>query len=44
MRMSQAEKDKSHARIVASASRLMRERGDEGASISDVMNDAGLTH
>ena len=44
MRMSQAEKDKSHARIVASASRLMRERGVEGASISDVMNDAGLTH
>jgi len=44
MRMSQAEKDKSHARIVASASRLMRERGLEGASISDVMNDAGLTH
>ena len=44
MRMSQAEKDKSHARIVASASRLLRERGVDGASVSDVMKDAGLTH
>ena len=44
MRMCQAEKDKSHARIVASASRLLRERGVDGASVSDVMNDAGLTH
>jgi TetR/AcrR family transcriptional repressor of nem operon len=44
MRNSQAEKDKSHVRIVASASRLMRERGVDGASIGDVMNDAGLTH
>ena len=44
MRMSQAEKDKSHARIVASASRLLRERGIDGASVSDVMKDAGLTH
>jgi len=44
MRMSQAEKDKSHARIVASASRLLRERGVEGTSVSDVMNEAGLTH
>lgn len=44
MRMSQAEKDKSHQRIVASASRLLRERGVGGASVSDVMKDAGLTH
>lgn len=44
MRMSQAEKDKSHARIVASASRLLRERGIDGASVGDVMKDAGLTH
>lgn len=44
MRMSQAEKDKSHERIVASASRLLRERGIDGASVSDVMKDAGLTH
>jgi TetR/AcrR family transcriptional repressor of nem operon len=44
MRMSQAEKDRSHARIVASASRLFRERGLDGASVSDVMKDAGMTH
>ena len=44
MRMSQAEKDKSHARIVASASRLLRERGLDGASVNDVMKEAGLTH
>lgn len=44
MRMSQVDKDKSHARIVASASRLLRERGVDGASVSDVMKDAGLTH
>ncbi len=44
MRMSQAEKDKSHARIVVSASRLLRERGVDGASVGDVMKDAGLTH
>lgn len=44
MRMSQADKDKSHARIVASAARLLRERGIDGASVSDVMNDAGMTH
>ena len=44
MRMSQAEKDKSHARIVDSAARLLRERGVDGASVGDVMKDAGLTH
>lgn len=44
MRMSRAEKDRSHERIVASASRLLRERGVDGASVSDVMKDAGLTH
>ena len=44
MRMSQEEKDRSHGRIVAGAARLMRERGIEGASVADVMRDAGLTH
>ena len=44
MRMSQAEKDKSHARIVASASLLLRERGLNGASVDEVMKAAGLTH
>lgn len=44
MRVSREEKDKSHARIVASAARLLRERGVDGASVGDVMKDAGLTH
>lgn len=44
MRVSQEEKDRSHARIVGSASRLFRERGIEGASVGDVMKGAGLTH
>src|SRR5262249_34851834 len=44
MRMSQDEKDKSHGRIVASASRLLRERGLAGASVDDVMKAAGMTH
>ena len=44
MRVSRAEKDRSHARIVASASQLFRERGLEGASVGDVMKEAGLTH
>ena len=44
MRMSQGEKEKSHGRIVASASRLLRERGLAGASVEDVMKDAGMTH
>ncbi len=44
MRVSQAEKDRSHQRIVAAASRLIRERGLEGASVAQVMTEAGLTH
>ena len=44
MRVSQEEKDRSHARIVASAARLVRQHGVEGASVNDVMKDAGLTH
>ncbi len=44
MRMSQEDKDRSHARIVASASRLVREKGLEGASVAEVMKDAGMTH
>lgn len=44
MRASQEDKDKSHARIVASASRLLRERGLGGASVGDIMKAAGMTH
>jgi TetR/AcrR family transcriptional repressor of nem operon len=44
MRMSQEEKEKSRTRIVSSASRLIRERGLEGASVGDIMKAAGMTH
>ena len=44
MRMSQEEKVKSRARILGSASRLFRERGLDGASVADVMQDADMTH
>ncbi len=44
MRVSQAEKDRSHRRIVEVAARLIRERGLEGASVAEVMTEAGLTH
>lgn len=44
MRVSQAEKEKSRERIIAGAARLLRERGMDGASVGDVMSDAGLTH
>lgn len=43
MRVSQQEKDRSGQRIVASAARLMRERGIDGATVGEVMNGAGLT-
>ena len=43
-RVSQQEKDRSRERIVRSAARLFRERGIEGASVGDVMKDAGMTH
>lgn len=44
VRVSESEKAKSHARIVASAARLARERGVAGASVGEVMREAGLTH
>ena len=44
MRVSQEEKQRSHRRIVESAARLLRERGNEATSVADVMTDAGLTH
>ncbi|WP_197418139.1 TetR/AcrR family transcriptional regulator [Sphingomonas sp. CCH13-B11] len=44
MRVSQQEKARSRARIVDSASRAFRARGVEGASVGDVMKEAGLTH
>lgn len=44
MRVSREEKDRTYERIVASAARLFRARGLDGASVADVMHDAGLTH
>ena len=43
-RMSDAEKRKSHKRILDAAARLMRENGVGSTSVSDVMQAAGLTH
>ncbi|MDW3224329.1 MAG: TetR/AcrR family transcriptional regulator [Paracoccaceae bacterium] len=42
--MSEAEKQKSHARIINAAARLFRNEGVGATSISDVMQAAGLTH
>ena len=44
MRVSKAEMDKSHQRIVEGASRLMRKQGIETTSVNEVMANAGLTH
>ena len=44
MRVSKEAAVASRARIVAAASRLLRERGIEATSIADVMAAAGLTH
>ncbi|WP_269585787.1 TetR/AcrR family transcriptional regulator [Roseibium sp. Sym1] len=43
-RMSEAEKRKSHNKILGAASRLLRANGTEATSVSDVMQAAGLTH
>ncbi len=43
-RMSEAEKQKSHARIIDAAARLFRKDGIGATSVSDVMQAAGLTH
>ncbi|WP_298964615.1 TetR/AcrR family transcriptional regulator [uncultured Roseibium sp.] len=43
-RMTEAEKRKSHKRILDAAARLFRERGTETTSVADVMKAAGLTH
>src|SRR3954454_23040641 len=37
------QKEKSHATILESAARLLRERGIAGARVADVMKGAGLT-
>ncbi|MBG6178147.1 TetR/AcrR family transcriptional repressor of nem operon [Labrenzia sp. EL_208] len=42
--MSEAEKRKTHKRILEQAARIFREKGTETTSVSDVMQAAGLTH
>jgi TetR/AcrR family transcriptional repressor of nem operon len=42
--MSEAEKQRSHKRILDAAARLFRENGIEATSVADVMNAAGMTH
>src|SRR5271170_4068750 len=37
------QKERSHATILESAARLLRERGISGARVADVMKGAGLT-
>ena len=44
MRYPAAETAEKHARALKSASRLFRERGFSGASISEIMTATGLTH
>lgn len=43
-RMSEAEKQRSHSRILDAAGQLFRERGIESTSVADVMKAAGMTH
>ncbi|MCK7612932.1 TetR/AcrR family transcriptional regulator [Roseibium sediminicola] len=43
-RMSEAEKRKSHKKILEAAARMLRAQGTEATSVSDVMQAAGLTH
>jgi TetR/AcrR family transcriptional repressor of nem operon len=44
MRVSQEEKERSHERIVESASKMLRAQGAERPSVADFMNAAGMTH
>ena len=44
MRITEEEKAKNRAKIVATASRLFRERGIQNVGIADLMREAGFTH
>ena len=44
MRITKEKKLENHARIVATASRLFRERGFDGVGVAELMEGAGLTH
>ncbi|MEM6498510.1 MAG: helix-turn-helix domain-containing protein [Pseudomonadota bacterium] len=43
-RMSEAEKQRSHGRILDAAGKMFRERGIESTSVADIMKAAGMTH
>lgn len=43
-RVSEAEKGRSHERILDVASTMLRQRGIKGTSVADVMAAAGMTH
>ncbi len=43
-RMSDAEKQRSHSRILDAAASLFREHGIDATSVADVMKAAGMTH
>lgn len=43
-RMSEAEKQRSHARILEAAAELLREKGIDATSVGEVMQAAGMTH
>ncbi len=43
-RVSDAEKQKSHQRILSAAAGVFREKGIETTSVAEVMNAAGMTH
>lgn len=43
-RVSQAQAQENRQRVVETASRLFRERGVQGVSVTDLMAEAGLTH
>lgn len=44
MRNSQTVKDENRRRILYAAAPLLRERGVQGVSVADVMQEAGMTH
>jgi len=44
MRYPAAETAEKHQRILDEASRLFRERGFDGVSVSEIMKATGLTH
>ena len=44
MKVSKEQVAKHRAAIVAAASRLFRQRGLDGVSVAEIMQEAGLTH